>query len=162
MVIRGTGGGADGSEQLYRNNYSQASVLQSSVIRRAPSSMNPNNQHFSMSPASMYNHYQTNLMANGYVIRGNQELVPQPEIYRRSSQHSVENIRSETEDLSQNIDIASLRAWANRLDLENIRSIQDTDLFREAFGLLSDYWLFKVLKNKFFTNNKVRTALKIV
>ena len=53
-------------------------------------------------------------------------------------------------------------SYANRHDFENIRSIQDTNLFREAFGLLSDYWIFKVHKNQIFINYKVRTTLKIL
>ena len=164
-VIRGTGEGAAGAEQLYRNNYSPTFVSQNSVIRWAPSCMNQNNQNFSISPASMYNHYQNNMMANGYMIRENREFVLQPEINRKvwSSQQSGEDVRSETEKLSQNFDVVSLRAsYANRHEFENIRSIQDTDLFREAFGLLSDYWIFKVFKNQIFINNKVRTTLKIL
>ena len=159
MVIRGTGGGATGAEQLDRNNYFHTSVSQSFAIRREPSYMNQNNPNFSIIPASMYNYHHNNMTANGDVIRENLEIIRQPEIYRKvwSSQHSVEDIRrSETEERSQNFEVTSLRAClANRLDFENIRSIQNTDLFREAFGLLSDYWIFKVFQNNIFSNNKV-------
>ena len=67
-----------------------------------------------------------------------------------SSQHSMGDLRNERRELS-----------VTRLREENILTIQNTDLFREASDLISNFWLFKVLQNGKFDDNKEFVELTV-
>ena len=77
----------------------------------------------------------------------------------RSSQNLVDNVNIENEELYKNFEVTR-SVCSSRLDLEDILKIQNTPLFKEAFGLMSDYWMFKVFQNNIFDNNKVNVIFK--
>ncbi len=146
------------AEHFYRNYFSQ--------------NTNQYNQGFIRLPVIMYNHNQNRALddlperIDNHMIRKYQERIFQPVVRTegifkeiRTSQHSVEDVRRRNEELSKNFEVTR-SVCANRLDFQNILTIQKTDQFKEAFGLLSDYWIFKVIQNNIFDNNKVRNILK--
>ena len=100
---------------------------------------NQNNQSFRKCPVIMYN----KKIYQNHSIRKYQERNLQPGMYKEiwTSQHSADDVRNKNEEPLENLDVARQReVSSNRLNSETILSIQNTDLFKEALGLLSDHW----------------------
>ena len=141
----------------YTNQISQISVHQRAKIGTVPCPTNQNDQSFKKVPVIMYNQYQNIYQSQyqNYVIRKYQErILQQSGTYTNflTSQHSVDDVRSKNEELLEN------KVCSNRLDFKTILSIENTELFKEALGLLSDHWMFKV--DNIVNNYEVRHFLK--